>query len=101
MATSDPVRQCPWCQRLCLKTVRSCNHVVCGVDDSGKFQVGCGCGRQFCFQCEGKLCGLVYREDGTGTGASQSHNAGQHNPTTEEPCDGEGWCPGKHNSHKD
>ncbi len=102
----DTARQCPWCQRFALKDA-ACNWVCCGLAVDG-FKPGCGCGRQWCFQCEKRLCGQVYDPD---TGAqmtpavSTSHNAacceeerarlfsGALNPD-------ELYCPGGHNSHR-
>lgn len=90
MAASCP--QCPHCLRYCLKDDR-CNFVICGRTAQG-FMTGAGCGRPWCYQCGGKLCGQNYCPDtGRLLDANEDHNR----------CGCErlpGHCPGGHNSHK-
>lgn len=92
--------QCPWCAQYAQKDA-GCNHVVCGRDAAG-FTVGGGCGRQWCYACGGRLCGLAYDPaSGAPRGASEAHSATcclaeAADPTTWE---GAGWCPGGHNAH--
>jgi hypothetical protein len=93
------VRHCPWCNQPALKD-NLCNHVVCGRDAKG-FHVHAGCGRQWCFYCGLKLCGRVYDEVGNRIdGVSEHHRDGQHRPTETDPCSGDEYCGGGHNSHK-
>jgi hypothetical protein len=102
----DVARQCPWCGRYALKDA-ACNWVCCGLAVDG-FKPGCGCGRQWCFSCEGRLCGQVYDPD---TGAkrvpevSTSHSAAccgaERAAGVPGPAGTTGpYCPGGHNSHR-
>jgi hypothetical protein len=96
-ALLDDARRCPWCGRWALKD-DACNWVTCGLSCEG-FVVGAGCGHQFCFLCQGKLCGLLYDAD-TGLqnpGVPTVHSAEccTLDSTNQGPI-----CPGGHNSHK-
>lgn len=95
----DDARTCPWCGRLALKN-DACNWVTCGLADApAGFVVGAGCGHQWCFLCEGKLCGQVYDAI---TGAKRGGVADTHTATccAEEPgFSQQEFCPGGHNSH--
>lgn len=94
----DPVRTCPWCAQQCLKDA-ACNHVVCGVCDTGAFCIGAGCGRSFCFHCEKKLCSRLF--DPT-TGTQLSGGRMQHDArccSAEPGYVASEYCPGGHNSH--
>ncbi len=93
-----PLTRCPWCHAWWAKGP-NCNWVACGLQDTGSGEraypgVG-GCGRQFCFQCAGKLCGDPIFDAASGAirGVSRSHSAscGCVNDET--------YCPGGHNSH--
>jgi hypothetical protein len=92
-------KQCPWCQRWCLKD-NQCNYVVCGRNHLNQFVPKAGCGRAWCYQCGKKLCGRMYSEEGTLLNPNEDHNWG-HSPTPDDPCTGPDYCPGGHNSHKD
>ena len=78
----------------------ACNYIfACGLESRGKFFVGSGCGRSWCWLCEKKFCGLYY-DPVTGLrrpGARDSHDA---TCCTKEPgfvmSD---YCGGGHNSH--
>lgn len=98
MSAAD-AKQCPWCDRWALKDA-ACNYVVCGRGTRG-FLPSAGCGRAWCFQCGGRLCGPPMYEPSTGRQlhANETHD---HPPGSAEAieCDGEGYCPGGHNSHK-
>ena len=99
----DVAKQCPWCGRWALKD-DACNWVTCGLATEG-FVAGAGCGRQFCFLCQGKLCGRMYDAD---TGAAIPGVPSHHSMTCcaeelrrEDPgTDVSTICPGGHNSHK-
>ena len=75
----------------------SCNFVVCGRATEG-FLLGMGCGRPWCFQCGQKLCGRMYNPD---TGAMEDPNEDHNHDGEDSICDGPGYCPGGHNSHKE
>ena len=97
---SDLAKQCPWCERWCIKDDR-CNYVVCGRVEVGVFMVGAGCGQAWCFQCGGKLCGRMFCETtGELLNADEDHNH-LDDPEGRRACSGVGFCPGGHNSHKD
>lgn len=92
-------KACPWCGVVWFKD-NACNWVCCGHADI--FYKHIGCGRQFCWQCNKRLCGKLYTPDGTKTDAPTSH--------THECCRAEAheldldyfadYCQGGHNSHK-
>lgn len=70
-------KQCPWCARWCLKD-GGCDYIfACGLDTSGKFIVGSGCGKTWCWGCGLKFCGQYYHPE-TGlkmVGAKDQHDA--------------------------
>lgn len=89
----DVAKCCPWCNRFALKDT-ACNWVCCGLTHDG-FMAGKGCGMQWCFLCEGKLCGQLY-DPCTGeprAGVATSHSSACCGPAPE-------FCPGGHNSHR-
>jgi hypothetical protein len=99
MQPRDPgdAQMCPWCGTWALKD-DACNWVCCGLAVEG-FVVGAGCGRQYCFQCGGRLCGQLYDP---ATGAVMPGVPTNH---TEACCPANGPppagnCPGGHNSHR-
>src|SRR5438105_12215516 len=56
----DTARACPHCGRFYLKDA-NCNYVwACGLDESGIFHPGHGCGRAICHACGGKYCSQQY-----------------------------------------
>jgi hypothetical protein len=91
--------QCPWCKRWCLKD-NACNYIfACGLDDKGKFHIGSGCGRSWCFKCGLKFCGQYYDEK---TGQKTPLAKDMHNIDcckTEESFKESEFCGGGHNSH--
>ncbi len=94
----DPVRTCPWCKTQCLKDA-ACNHVVCGVNETGALYVGAGCGRSFCFACQKKLCSSLF-DPTTGeklAGGRMHHDAACC--AAEPGFVSAEYCPGGHNSH--
>jgi len=96
---ADDAKQCPWCQRWCLKD-NACDYIFsCGLDFKGKFNVNNGCGRSWCWGCGKKYC-------------SQYHNpeTGEKLGTAKDQHDGmccrqevgfvqEDYCPGGHSAH--
>ena len=74
---SQDAKQCPWCARWCLKD-SACDYVFsCGLDFRGKFHVGMGCGRTWCWRCGKKFCSQ-YHDPATGqrlAGAKDNHSA--------------------------
>lgn len=96
---TDDAKQCPWCQRWCLKDM-ACNYIfACGLPTQGPFVVGTGCGRSWCWSCGKKFCG-IYIDPLTGKkrpDAKEGHNASC--------CSMEAgfveteYCGGGHNSH--
>lgn len=53
-------KQCPWCQRWCLKD-NACAYIfACGLDHKNIFHKGFGCGKSWCFACGKKYCGQYY-----------------------------------------
>lgn len=95
----DDPKQCPWCERWCLKD-KSCNYIFsCGLESTGKFHIGAGCGRSWCWQCQKKLCGQ-YSNPQTGqklSSARENHDA--QCCKQEKDFSKETYCGGGHNSH--
>jgi len=96
---SNDAKQCPWCQRWCLKDA-ACDYVfACGLETTGKFVVGAGCGRTWCWQCGKKYCCPYY--DPT-TGQRLPTAKDHHDPfccKKEEGFKDIDYCPGGHSSH--
>jgi hypothetical protein len=114
MGSALDAKQCPWCGRWALKD-NACNYIfACGLVGSsqpstpvlrtvglatkGKFVIGAGCGRPWCFQCGKKFCGQ-YIDPTTGekAGGPDSHDA--ECCRKEAGFKQEDYCPGDHNSH--
>ena len=96
---SDNAKQCPWCDRWCLKD-GACDYVFsCGLDYTGTFVVGSGCGRTWCWTCGKKYC-LPYHDATTGVrlpGAKNHHDA--HCCKLEPGFEESEYCGGGHNPH--
>lgn len=100
----NDAKQCPWCQRWCLKDA-ACNYIfACGLEDKGVFNIGAGCGRSWCWECGKKFCSVYYNPQ---TGIKSPSARENHDS---ECCKGEqveqgfkqdNYCPGGHNSHCD
>ena len=97
MNAKDDAKQCPWCNRWCLKD-NACNYIfACGLQDNGVFLNGAGCGRSWCWLCGKKFCTQHYSETGQKLNNKTDHNA--------ECCKKElnfkqeDYCCGGHNSH--
>lgn len=96
---ANDAKQCPWCQRWCLKD-NACNYIfACGLPTVGAFVVDTGCGRSWCWFCGKKFCG-VYIDPLTGKklpDAKENHTASCcKDETGFIEAD---YCGGGHNSH--
>ena len=96
---SNDAKQCPWCERWCLKDA-ACNYIfACGLQTQGTFMIGAGCGKSWCWECGKKFCGQ-YMDPQTGQrtpGAKDNHDA--HCCQQESGYKKEDYCSGGHNSH--
>lgn len=95
----NDARQCPWCQRWCLKD-NACSYIfACGLDDKNVFHVGLGCGKSWCWECGKKYCGQYYDAvSGKMLPNAKNHHTGLC--CKEEPgFKQEEYCPGGHSSH--
>lgn len=91
-------RQCPWCSRWALKD-KSCNYIfACGLDSTGKFHVGLGCGKSWCFECGGKFCGQYY-DSVTGQKIPEAKDTHDQCCRLEKDFSMSQYCQGGHNSH--
>lgn len=96
---SADAKQCPWCQRWCLKD-NACDYIFsCGLDVKHGFVVGAGCGRTWCWQCGKKYCSQ-YNDPKTGAKlpSAKDHHDGQC-CRKEERFKEEDYCPGGHSGH--
>ena len=95
----DDAKQCPWCERWCLKDT-ACNYIFsCGLPTRGAFMIGAGCGKSWCWECGKKFCGQ-YTDPVTGHRKADAKDA--HDATCcarEEGYKREDYCVGGHNSH--
>lgn len=95
---SGDAKQCPWCERWCLKD-NACNYIFsCGLDSNNKFQVSKGCGRTWCWECCKKFCSKYHNPE---TGEKLPTAKDNHGDCCkgEEGFSKETYCPGGHNSH--
>jgi hypothetical protein len=96
---SGDAKQCPWCERWCLKD-DACNYIfACGLETAGgTFIIGAGCGRSWCWSCGKKFCGVYYDPV---TGLKSPSARDQHGSccVDEAGFTQEDYCPGGHNSH--
>jgi hypothetical protein len=96
----NDAKQCPWCERWCLKDA-ACNYIfACGLPTgSSSFVVGTGCGRSWCWQCGKKFCG-TYIDPNTGLKNASAREHHDASCCAREPGFAESdYCPGGHNSH--
>jgi hypothetical protein len=98
----NDAKQCPWCQRWCLKD-DACNYIfACGLQSGNLgFLVGGGCGKSWCWQCGKKFCGQYVNPQ---TGMKYPNASDTHNDsccTKESDFSKETYCCGGHNSHCD
>jgi len=95
---TDVAKQCPWCQRWCLKDA-ACNYVfACGYTDTNVFVVGAGCGQSWCWECGLKYCG-PYFSSITGQRLSSARDSHSTCCALEKGFDQKTYCPGGHSSH--
>jgi hypothetical protein len=96
---SVDAKMCPWCERWCLKDT-ACNYIfACGLETNGKFHVGGGCGKSWCWECGKKFCGQ-YIDPTNGkrmSDARDNHDGGccKNSVGFKQ----EEYCCGGHNSH--
>ena len=96
-ATKDP-KQCPWCQRWCLKD-DACNYIfACGLDANRGFIKDSGCGRSWCWECGKKFCSQYY-DPSTGEKLRTAKENHDSCCQSEPGFTKESYCPGGHNSH--
>ena len=95
----DIAKQCPWCERWCLKD-NNCAYIFsCGLDSTGKFILGHGCGKSWCWECGKKFCGR-YHDEKTGQKLTEARDSHDSNCCKKEENFKEtDFCPGGHNSH--
>lgn len=97
---SIDAKQCPWCERWCLKD-DACNYIfACGLQTcSNDFIIGGGCGRSWCWECGKKFCGQYINSE-TGQRDLSGREGHDHNCCKlENGFKQEEYCPGGHNSH--
>jgi len=95
----NDAKQCPWCSRWCLKD-DACNYIfACGLELNGKFIIGAGCGRSWCWKCEKKFCS-VYYDHKSGLRVPEARDFHDSHCCPREPgYKKEDYCSGGHNSH--
>ena len=93
-------KQCPWCERWCLKD-NACNYIfACGLPSDGTpFVVGTGCGKSWCWECGKKFCTqYIVAETGLkSVTAKETHDAACCR--REVGFRDADYCGGGHNSH--
>lgn len=97
---SNDAKQCPWCERWCLKD-SNCNYIfACGLDEKGKFHIGKGCGKSWCFECGKKYCGIYFDAD-TGKKSLQAKDMHDMNCCFDESQEKtqKEYCEGGRSSH--
>lgn len=73
----EDAKQCPWCKRWALNGGACAFIYACGLDANGKFHLGAGCGRSWCWDCGKKYCGwYMDPEDGRKSRAAREEHAG-------------------------
>lgn len=97
--SSADAKQCPWCQRWCLKD-NACDYIFsCGLDVKHGFVVGAGCGRTWCWTCGKKYC-AQYSNPVTGTKLPTAKDNHDGECCRKEPgFNQEDYCPGGHSGH--
>jgi hypothetical protein len=96
---STDAKQCPHCQRWCLKDA-ACDYIfACGLDTRDGFVMGSGCGRSWCWVCGKKYCSQYID---IVTGKKLSNAKDNHTPfccKEEGGFDEKNYCSGGHNPH--
>lgn len=91
-------KQCPWCERWCLKD-DACNYIfACGLQTKGGFIIGAGCGRSWCWLCGKKFCTPHYNPE-TGKKISNKTSHDRNCCRLEVGFNEKDYCCGGHNSH--
>jgi hypothetical protein len=100
MASLQDAKQCPWCERWCLKDA-ACNYIfACGLETNNRFLVGAGCGKSWCWQCGKKFCGQYYDPlTGSKLPTARDNHDRQCCSKTDTDFKQEDYCEGGHNSH--
>ena len=100
MDAKQEAKQCPWCDRWCLKD-KNCNYIfACGLDET-KFNIGQGCGRSWCFLCGKKFCGQLYDpKNGLRSPVERTFHDSKCCKFDKD-YNYSNYCPGGHNSHCD
>jgi len=95
----NDAKQCPWCNRWCLKE-NACNYIfACGLETTNIFRLGAGCGRSWCWECGKKFCSIYYNAE-TGIKAPTARDMHDSHCCQREPnYKKDEYCPGGHNSH--
>lgn len=96
---STDAKQCPWCERWCLKD-NACNYIfACGLQSNSVFIVGTGCGKSWCWECGKKFCGQYINLE-SGQKTSSARDVHDHECCKKEKdFRQEEYCSGGHNSH--
>ncbi len=92
-------KQCPWCNRWALKD-NACDYVfACGLATDGKFYIGHGCGKSWCWRCGKKYCGQ-YHDPVSGKRLPTAKDRHDAFCCRQEPGFKESdYCEGGHSSH--
>ena len=92
----NDAKQCPWCERWCLKD-SNCNYIfACGLTENNVFVAGCG--KSWCWECGKKFCGQMY-DPKNGKKISNKTNHGSCCKESKEFTNEQEFCGGGHNSH--
>jgi len=96
---SNDAKQCPWCQRWCLKDA-ACDYIfACGLDTQKGFIMDAGCGKSWCWTCGKKYCSAYINPT---TGERMPNAKDRHDPFCCKEENGfreEDYCEGGHSSH--
>ena len=99
-SSAQDAKQCPWCERWCLKD-DACNYIfACGLDSTNRFRIGVGCGHSWCWECGKKFCS-IYINPETGMKCQNAREYHDMCCRTEKGFVEDKYCPGGHNSHCD
>ena len=95
----DVTKQCPWCSRWFLKDNNCAYIFACGLDYTGKFHLGAGCGKSWCWTCGKKFCGQ-YIDQHTGIKTKDAKDFHDKDCCkNEKKFLIEDFCEGGHSSH--
>lgn len=96
----NDAKQCPWCERWCLKD-NACNYIfACGLPTGGSpFIIGTGCGKSWCWECGKKFCSQYIVAETGHKSATAKENHDAHCCRNEAGFTQDAYCGGGHNSH--